>query len=137
MWSKKFTLILIVSALSLLFAAGCKKTAAIPEFSAGNSADTVTVYVLTRYELTEIEADYSRYSSWAELLAGEFDGSAPERASVVWRGDYVVSIGNLQTGDPDDITLYLNGVYSSYFVKNCEYCAGYTLAFVEDGATLR
>lgn len=137
MWLKKFTLILTVSALSLVFAAGCTKNTDIPEFFAKKGADTVTVYVLTRYELTEIEVNYNKYSSWTELLDGEFDGSTRERSEVVWRGAYVVSVGNLRPGDPGGITLYLNGVYSPYFVKNCEYSAGYTLAFVEPGATLK
>lgn len=136
MWLKKFLIILTASAISLFTAAGCKKAAQIPEFAQSKSEDTVTVYVLTGYELTEIEVNYKKYSSWEELLDGEFDGSSPNRSKVVWRGEYVVSIGNLQTGEPDDIILYLNGVYSPYFVKNCEYRAGYTLAFVERGATL-
>ena len=131
----KFTLILTVWAFSLAFVFGCKK-AEIPEFSESESADTVTVYVLTRYELTQITVEHNKYSSWKELIDGEFDGSTAERSPAVWRGEYVASIGNLQSNDVGEITLYLNGVYSSYFVQNCEYRAGSTLAFVQLGASL-
>ena len=133
---KKFLIILTASAISLFVAASCKQTAQIPEFAKSKGEDTVTVYVLTRYELTEIEVDYNKYSSWTELIAGEFDGSTRERSKAVWRGDYVVSIGNLQPGEPEGVVLYLNGAYSTRFVKNCEYCAGYTLAFAERGASI-
>lgn len=133
---KKFLIIFTASAFSLFVAAGCKQTAQIPEFAKSKGEDTVTVYVLTRYELTEIEVNYKKYSSWTELLEGEFNGGARERSKVVWRGDYVLSVGNLQPGAADDIILYFNGAYSARFVKNCEYRAGYTLAFVERGAPL-
>lgn len=133
---KKFSIILTALALSLFAAAGCSQTAEIPRFAKSKSEDTVTVYVLTRYELTEIEVNYEKYSSWEELLDGEFDGSSQGRSKAVWRGEYIVSIGNLQSDGPDDVILYLNGVYSPYFVRNCEYSAGYTLAFVQRGASL-
>lgn len=133
---KKFLIILTASAISLAFAAGCKQTAEFPELAKSGSEDTVTVYVLTHYELTGIEVNYEKYSSWKQLIEGEFDDSNASRSAAVWRGEYVVSIGNLRPYDPGEISLYLNGVRSSYFVKNCKYRAGYALAFVENGATM-
>lgn len=127
MWLKKFTIISAVLAFSLF--CGCASDT--PE---ERQSGTVTVCVVTRYGSTEISADYCEYSSWTEMLDGEFDGSSPERGKVVWRGDYVTSIGNLRPDDANKIVLYLNGVYSQYFATYCEYAAGYTLSFVERGA---
>lgn len=140
MSSKKCLIISILSAISLTFLIGCggEPPREIPALSVqgeGGGEDTVTVYVLTKYELTEVVVGYGKYSSWLELIGGEFDGDGA-RAHAVWRGDYVASIGNLRPDDPSEITVYLNGVYSNYFVRNCEYRAGYTLSFVEKGAKL-
>lgn len=93
----------------------------------------MTVYVLTRFELTEIVVEYAKYDSWTALLESEFDGRNSERSKVQWKGEYVTAIGNLRPNDPSEIILYLNGTYSNYFVSNCDYLAGYTLAFVERG----
>ena len=76
---KKFLIILTASAISLAFAAGCKQTAEFPELAKSGSEDTVTVYVLTRYELTGIEVNYEKYSSWKQLIEEEFDDSNASR----------------------------------------------------------
>lgn len=133
---------MILLTLSLVFVSGCVKDVPyeIPALSRpgeGGDEGSVTVYVLTRYELTEIVVDYESYDSWTALLEGEFDGRDTERRKVQWKGDYVTSIGNLRPNDPSQILLYLNGVYSNYFVSNCDYFAGYTLAFVERGADIQ
>lgn len=93
--------------------------------------------MLTRFELTEIVVEYEKYDSWTAVLVGEFDGRSAERTEVQWKGNYVTSIGNLRPNDPSEIIIYLNGVYSNYFVSNCDYLAGYTLAFVERGADIQ
>lgn len=141
MLSKKYLIISILLALSLLLS-GCVKNvpSEIPALSkpgVGGEEGSVTVYVLTRYELTEIVVEYESYDSWTALLAGEFDDRDSGRTKVQWKGDYVTAIGNLRPNDPSQIVLYLNGVYSNYFVCNCEYLAGYTLAFVERGADIQ
>ena len=141
MLSKKYLIISILLTLSLLLATGCAKDTpykipALSQQGEGGDEGSVTVYVLTRYELTEIVVEYESYDSWTALLDGEFDGRNSERGKVQWKGDYVTSIGNLRPNDPSRILLYLNGVFSNYFVSNCDYRAGYTLAFVELGADI-
>ncbi len=141
MLSRKFTLLLAVSAVSVAFACACGGRAEkLPYLAAqgeGGNENTVTVYVLTRYELTEVVADYSSYGGWVELIEEKFDDSLPRFARAEWRGEYVTAIGNLRTGDPADICVYLNGEYSSRFVSGCEYAAGYTLSFVESSVAKR
>ncbi|MCH5147123.1 MAG: hypothetical protein J1F61_03840 [Clostridiales bacterium] len=142
MLSKKYLIISILLTLSLVFIAGCVKglpyeIPALSQQGEGGDEGSVTVYVLTRYELTEIVVDYQSYDSWTALLEGEFDGRNSERAKAHWKGNYVTSIGNLRPNDPSQIILYLNGVYSNNFVANCDYLAGYTLAFVERGADIQ
>lgn len=141
MLSKKYLIISILLTLSLIFISGCKDVPyEIPALSRpgeGGEDGSVTVYVLTKYELTEIVVEYESYDSWTALLDGEFDGRNSERGNVQWKGDYVTSIGNLRPNDPSQILLYLNGMYSNYFVSNCDYLSGYTLAFVERGADIQ
>lgn len=134
---KRLTILLLLP-ISALIAAGCGDGSpyAIEELAAqgeGGGADTVTVYVLTEYELSEIVVAADEYTGWTELIEGEFDGSSPDRAKAVRRGEYIASIGKLRPDDPNKITVYLNGVYSSRFVSGCEYAAGYTLSFVGKG----
>ena len=142
MLSKKYLIISILLTLSLIFIAGCEKAIpyeipALSQQGDGGDEGSVTVYVLTKYELTEIVVGYKTYNSWTALLEGEFDGRDAERGKVQWKGDYVTSIGKLRPNDPSEIILYLNGVYSNYFVANCNYLSGYTLAFVERGADIQ
>ena len=115
---------------------GCASPAEIPALSrpAPEAGDGVTVYVLTKYELTEVSADFGDYTSWAEMIEAEFDGRSEERGRAEWRGGYVTSIGKLRPNDANKIVIYLNGVYSPYFARGCEYAKGYALAFVERGA---
>lgn len=132
---KKRLTILLLLPISALIIAGCAERAPykIDRLAAqgeGGGENSVTVYVQTRYELSEIVVESQKYSGWRELIAGEFNGASPERAEAVWRGEYVVSIGKLRPDDPNKIAIYLNGVYSSRFVSGCEYKAGYTLSFV-------
>ena len=139
---KKYLIISILLALSLVFSTGCVKALpyeipVITQQGEGGDEGSVTVYVLTKYELTEIVVEYESYDSWTALLESEFDGRNSKRTKVDWKGDYVTSIGNLRPNDPSQILVYLNGVYSNYFVANCEYLAGYTLAFVERGADIQ
>ena len=138
---KKYLTISILLIASLIIFSGCGKSIPneIPALSspgAGVDEESVTVYVLTRYELTEVTVAYQNYNSWLELLDGEFDGREAARAEVCWRGDYIVAVGNLRPGKPSGIAVYLNGVYSNYFVKNCDYESGFTLTFIEPGANI-
>lgn len=102
-------------------------------------ADSITVYVITRYAMSEIVVNGRQYQSWRQLLQSEFDGRNPDRAPAVWRGNYVLSIGILQADNANDIMVYFDGQYSDLFALNCPYRCGSVLAFVErgvDAATL-
>lgn len=139
---KKYLIISILLTCSLILFSGCVKEIpseipALSQSGEGGDDGRVTVYVLTRYELTEISVKYDSYDSWTALLVGEFDGRSAERAEVQWKGNYVTAIGNLRPNDPSLILLYLNGMYSNYFVEGCDYIAGYALAFVEKGANIQ
>ena len=141
MLSKKCLIISTLLALSFMILAGCAKgnPNEIPALSRpgeGAGEFSVTVYVLTVSELTEIVVEYYNYTSWAELIDCEFDGSEPARAEAHWRGDYIIAVGNLRPEKPSGIVVYLNGVYSDRFVSGCAYEPGYTLAFVEPGADI-
>ena len=139
---KRFSIISIVLALSLLSLTACgsglpHNVQQLAQQGANAAADSITIYVITRYEMSEIVADSARYSNWRQLLQAEFDGSDRNRATIVWRGDYVLSVGILQADNANDIMVYYNGKYSDLFVLNCPYAAGSVLAFVERGVDMQ
>lgn len=138
MSSKRFLLISIVVAISALICAGCneKTPSPAPGDERDESGGIVRICVYDGYVITEVEAPYGMYSSWTEFICGEFDGRDAEHAEAHWRGDYITAIGSLRPEDPSGIAIYLNGKYSTRFVRYCEYRAGYTLAFAKPGVAI-
>lgn len=128
---KRFTTLSTVWLFSLLVFACAPAAPSVPAFRREPAAENeVAVRVYSEGTLTEINVPFERYSSWTELIAGEFDGRSPERAEAVMRGDYVVAIGLLRPMSADGIVIYLNAEYSPFFLRNCPYFPASVLSFV-------